>query len=122
MEHKKSNYNCEQCDFHTNANSAWIKHIETELHKTGKRKTRSDKKIVNTCDKCGYKSTSNSSLNIRQHILNMHSTIEERIEKFKYYCKKCDYGCFSKPHFENHISTNKHKCKTEKIDKIIKNY
>jgi len=39
MEYK---YNCKQCDFKCNIKSRWEKHVSTELHKTGKRKQRSD--------------------------------------------------------------------------------
>jgi hypothetical protein len=35
----------------------------------------------------------------KQHILNYHSNKEEREEGFKYYCKLCDYGSFSKDFF-----------------------
>jgi hypothetical protein len=31
-------FKCEKCNFFTNYNSALLKHIETEFHKTGKRK------------------------------------------------------------------------------------
>lgn len=31
-------YNCDSCGFKCKFNSQWEKHIETELHKTGKKK------------------------------------------------------------------------------------
>ena len=32
---------------------------------------------------------------------------------FKYYCKKCDYGCKNKYNFNKHLSTTKHKMETD---------
>jgi len=89
----------------------WLKHIDTELHKTGKRKIRSDRKRIDKCPHCAYISNAVSSVNINQHILNYHSTIEEKKLKFKYYCENCDYGCFAKPQFDKHCDTYKHKYK-----------
>ncbi len=37
-------YICEKCKFETNYKSNYNKHIRSELHKTGIKKTRSDKK------------------------------------------------------------------------------
>ncbi len=42
------------------------------------------------------------------HILNNHSTKEEKKLKYNYYCEYCDYGSFSKPLYEKHIKSNKH--------------
>ena len=38
---------------------------------------------------------------------------------FKYYCKKCDYGCKNKYNFNKHLSTTKHKMITND-NKMIK--
>jgi hypothetical protein len=46
---------------------------------------------------------------LKQHILNEHGTLEEREKDFKYYCKLCDFGSFSKNIYENHIISDKHK-------------
>jgi len=45
----------------------------------------------------------------KQHILNYHSSKEQREEDFKYYCKLCNYGSFSKDLLEKHNLTEKHK-------------
>ena len=115
----KYKYNCEQCDFHGNVPGAWAKHIETELHKTGKRKTRTDKTRVEKCHHCEYTLKSERTINMVQHILNEHSTKEERKEKFKYYCEYCDFGGFSQTMIEKHNNTSKHKY-TEKLVANIK--
>lgn len=104
MEYK---YICEKCNFKNNYMSHWIKHIETEFHKTGKKKIRSDKKNALNCTKCEY--TCKSNILMIQHRLNTHSTLEERMNEFKYYCKLCDYGTFSKDFIEKHNNTKKHK-------------
>ena len=113
----KYKYNCEQCDFRANYNSTWLKHIETEFHKTGKRKIRSDNKISEKCPSCEYKTKSINNINMRTHILNTHSTKEERKEKFKYYCECCNFGCFAYSQINNHNNTIKHKYNTEILNK-----
>ena len=39
MEENKYKYNCEKCGFKCNYESQWLKHIDTELHKTGIKKS-----------------------------------------------------------------------------------
>ena len=102
-----SKYKCEKCRYETNFKSQWENHIKTELHKTGKRKTRSDKKYPEKCPKCNYKPTTN--INMKLHTLNNHSTKEERKEGFKYYCECCDFGTFGKTIYDKHIGTKRHK-------------
>ncbi len=41
---EKTIYICDKCDYKCNFISQWNNHIKTELHKTGKRKTRTNKK------------------------------------------------------------------------------
>lgn len=97
---------CVNCNFKTNYISQWNKHIATEIHKTGKRKTRSDKKRLDKCPYCDYTSKGNTSM--KQHILNEHKSVVERKDNFKYYCEYCDYGTFAKVLYENHKLTKKH--------------
>ncbi len=103
-------YNCECCKFSSNSITAWEIHIETEKHKNNgtKRKTRRDKKEEDEikCEYCEYKNKNKYSL--KSHILNNHSSKEERKKNFKYYCEKCDIGCFSKPKYEEHINGKNH--------------
>lgn len=106
-------FNCDKCDFHAHAESAWLRHVSSILHQTGKRKIRSDKKTEEKCPKCEYKAKSSRTINMIQHILNTHSTPVERKAGFKYYCECCDFGCFAKPTLELHYDTYKHKYKTE---------
>lgn len=100
-------YICDKCDYKCNFISQWNNHIKTDLHKTGKRKTRTDKKEVGKCNKCDY--ITNNHTTMLKHILNKHSTIEERKQKFKFYCELCDFGSFSKDTFDIHINSDKHK-------------
>jgi hypothetical protein len=99
-------YECEKCQFKTNISQAYEKHLETVKHKTGKNKTRCDKKLIDVCPDCGY--TTKSNMSMTQHILNKHSTIKERKEKFKYYCELCDFGEFRQGTFNNHLSQSRH--------------
>ena len=100
-------YNCKQCKFNTNYESVWERHINTTKHKTGKRKTRSDKKKPIECDKCDY--IAKTSHESRLHRLNNHSTIKERKKEFKHYCDMCDYGSFTPYSYKRHTNTKKHK-------------
>ena len=100
-------FNCEKCNYSTNFKYSWNKHCNTILHKTGKRKIRKDRIQENyICNKCDYITTNKN--NYLTHILNNHSKKEERKEKFKFYCEKCDFGVFVKSSFEKHLITKKH--------------
>jgi hypothetical protein len=100
-------YSCDKCNYNCNYDSEWLKHCNTELHKTGKRKTRSDLKEPLKCKNCLY-TTKNKTM-MKQHILNMHSTKEQREKEFKFYCKCCDFGTFSNDLFQKHEESTKHK-------------
>jgi len=100
-------YNCDKCNFNCNTKARWEAHINTELHKTGQRKKRSDFKDPFKCEDCEY-TTKNISI-MKIHKLNKHSPKEEREKEFKHYCKFCDYGSFSLDSFNLHINTIKHK-------------
>ncbi|ARF12267.1 hypothetical protein Klosneuvirus_4_82 [Klosneuvirus KNV1] len=100
-------YKCEKCNFASNYKSALNKHYTTELHKTGKRKTRSDTIEPHTCNKCNYKNK--NIIAYKKHMLNEHSNKETREKEFKYYCKYCDIGTFSKDTYNEHLETDKHK-------------
>lgn len=104
-----SKYSCNQCKFYTNYKSKWDLHIITELHKTGKKKTRKDKVCPEKCPKCDYECSVNTTL--KQHILSKHSTVDEKKKEFKYYCEKCDFGAFAKQLYDKHCNTTKHKQK-----------
>jgi acetyl-CoA carboxylase beta subunit len=113
----KYKYQCESCGFNTNYKSKWEIHISSELHKTGKKKIRSDKICIEKCPECDYESKINT--NMRQHILINHGTKEEREKEFTYYCKYCDYGTFAKSLYQIHKRTKKHKQIVELLSKIV---
>ncbi len=100
-------YYCNSCDYKCNVKSSWEKHLLTTLHITGKRKVRTDKIDPYTCKNCSFKTKNKVAL--KQHNLNYHSTITERENEFKFYCKYCDFGTFSNPLYEEHLNTEKHK-------------
>jgi len=106
METELYKYSCDKCNFKCQYESLWIKHCGTELHLTGKKKTRSDKKGPYICDKCNKKTQNMNAL--KQHKLNEHGSLAEREKEFMYYCKICDFGTFSKNIYENHNNSDKH--------------
>jgi hypothetical protein len=106
------NTNCEKCNKKFTSNAHYLIHCETELHKTGKRKTRTDKKEDLKCNICNLYSTRQPT-NMKLHILNNHTSNEEKKNQFKYYCEYCDFGIFSELRYKNHLETKKHKIKFE---------
>lgn len=107
MENKLINYTCEKCNYKCKYESELKKHCNTELHKTGIRKKRSDYKKVEKCVKCEFEIQNQTMM--KQHYLNEHCNKKEREEGFTYYCKECDFGTFSEKTMEKHKNTKKHK-------------
>lgn len=110
MEEKKDiiyKYKCEKCNYKCKYESQWTLHTNTVLHKTGIKKTRSDKQDPYKCEKCNYETK--NIYTYKQHKLNEHGTIEDKKKEFTYYCEYCDFGTFSKDIYEKHNNTNKHK-------------
>jgi hypothetical protein len=107
MENIQYKYICETCNYKCNVKSSWVKHCNTELHQNGKRKVRSDYDGPYKCELCNYETK--NAISYKQHKLNHHGSKEDRETSFKYYCKYCDYGTFTKKLIENHKNTEKHK-------------
>jgi hypothetical protein len=107
MSDNKYTFICDKCDFKCKFKSRWDVHINTTLHKTGKKKLRIDYEGLHKCDKCDYESENNT--NFKKHVLNSHSTKEEREKQFKFYCKLCNFGTFSNDTMNLHKESNKHK-------------
>jgi len=103
-------YNCEKCAFTCNTKARWDAHINTTLHKTGVKKRRCDYKEPLKCNSCNYETKNLTTL--KMHELNNHASIEEKKNKFKYYCEYCDVGFFYENFINNHNKTQKHKYKT----------
>ncbi|ATZ80149.1 hypothetical protein BMW23_0088 [Bodo saltans virus] len=116
QEQKKFKYICEKCNYFTNAKSGWTKHVNSGLHIEGHRATRCDKKIMDNCPHCEYKTKNNTAMNT--HVLNNHADKNERKIKYTYYCEYCDYGAFSEKHYKKHLITTKHKQMLELIKNI----
>ena len=104
---KEKTYQCEKCNFNCNTKARWEAHINTELHKTGIRKKRSDYKEPLKCELCDYETK--NKIGLLKHKLNNHKTLEERKKEFKFYCVYCDFGTFSKDTYNIHTNTEKHK-------------
>ena len=99
-------YNCEKCQFKTTYLSHWNEHLISKKHTGEKRKERSDKILEEQCKLCNY--NSNKTTNMKLHMLTKHSTKEERQKEMKFYCEKCDFGCFVQILFDRHLETKKH--------------
>jgi hypothetical protein len=101
---------CEKCNKTFQSNAHYLIHCETEIHKTGIRKTRKDKKEDLKCNICNLYTTKQKPT-MKIHILNNHSSIEEKKLGFKYYCEICDIGYVVEHKFNTHLNTLKHKIK-----------
>jgi len=102
---------CEKCNKTFTSNAHYLIHCETELHKTGHRKTRNDRQDDLTCNLCHiYKTKQKSTMLI--HVLNNHSNQKTKKSNFKFYCETCDYGIINETKFNQHLSTTKHKIKS----------
>lgn len=112
----ESKFFCEKCNYRTDIASCYKQHLETILHKTGKRKERCDKTLYK-CNDCNHENYNKQNFLI--HVLNNHATKEERKEKFKYYCDFCDFGIFVKSMMDTHMRTNKHIVKSSENQSII---
>ena len=106
---------CEKCNKTFNSNAHYLIHCETELHKTGKRKTRTDKKEELKCSICNLYTTKQPTT-LKLHILNNHSSIEEKKKEYKYYCEYCDIGYVVEYKFNTHLNTLKHKIKISTLN------
>ena len=111
------NNNCEKCNKKFTSNTHYLIHCETELHKTGKRKTRTDKQGELKCNICNLYSTSQQST-LKIHILNNHSSIEEKKKEYKYYCEYCDIGYLVEHKINTHLNTLKHKIKVASLTNL----
>ncbi len=112
-EEKIFRFFCENCNYGTNFQSEYKRHIEGNKHLTGKRKERIDKNKNRVEDKIKYECkicniTFNHITNYKCHNLNNHSTIEIRKKEFPFYCIECDVGTFSKAKFDSHCQTKIH--------------
>ncbi len=112
---------CEKCDFGTDFQSLYNRHLAGNKHLTGKRKTRNDKDksrveepVSYTCAFCNI--TYDHITNYKAHNLNHHSTIETREKEFPFYCKSCDIGYFAKSKFDLHCNTKIHLNKSKLIN------
>jgi len=106
---------CEKCKKTFQSNAHYLIHCGTELHKTGKRKTRIDKKEELKCSICNLYSTKQPTT-LKLHILNNHSNIEEKKKEYKYYCEYCDIGYLVEHKINTHLNTLKHKIKISTLN------
>ncbi|XP_047445492.1 zinc finger protein 644a [Mugil cephalus] len=87
---------CPQCPFGTNCPNAFVQHAKT--HEKDKRKFR--------CDKCSFRSLSETEL--RRHDIMQHTiiTVRKQVQDDDpeiFSCNVCSYRAFSKNVFKNHL-------------------
>ena len=114
-ENKK--FYCEKCNFSTDFKYTYNEHLQTILHQTGKRKVRCDKnkpKKTYVCNQCNFFDTVNK-INYQTHMLNNHSTLEERKNGFTFYCSFCDFGTFDQLVMIKHEESKKHQKRSCKV-------
>jgi hypothetical protein len=108
---------CEKCNFKCDFQVYYERHLKTGKHINGKitkihKKERIKKDaVIHKCEKCEF--TSTHFYNFKTHILNYHSSIEERKKEYPYYCECCDYGIFSIDNYNKHLLTKKHIIKSK---------
>ena len=107
----ESKYTCILCKYETTYPSEWIKHTKTKKHE------RFGKPKSSKCDKCDYEGFNH--WNLKQHILSIHSTLEER-KQSKYYCMTCDVVFFCSAYMNKHINGKHHKIKVDANNILMK--
>jgi hypothetical protein len=93
---------CKACNYKTDRNYDWLKHIKSQKHQ------RNGEKKSTKCDLCEFESTSH--WNVKAHKLQIHATPEERSQQ-KYYCGLCDYVFFCKQYLDKHTAGKHHQTK-----------
>ncbi len=102
---KKKKYECIKCNYVTNYKSSYDKHLSSNIHITGEKKVRSDKKD-NKCEICNEIFASQQSL--KDHKINKHTDIKNKKENYKYYCECCYIGTNTETIYKKHIESKKH--------------
>lgn len=98
---------CKKCNYKTDRNFDWLKHIASKKHlRDGNKKPAK----IYKCDVCDHESCSH--WNIKVHKLQMHATKEERA-KCKYYCEVCDLTFFCSQYKKSHDTGKRHLTKLE---------
>ena len=73
----------------------------------------SAERTIHKCEVCNYETI--NIHNYESHILNNHSSMEEKEKKFTYYCKACNFGVFTESSYNNHLNGNRHNIKIKNL-------
>ena len=99
-------YHCIECNYKTNCNRNWNKHIHTDKHTRNITQTNPNKYF---CDKCNFNTTRQQHW--EEHLLTMkhrRAVNEIETEPVIYECEKCNYSTTRKTNWDSHINTVKH--------------
>jgi hypothetical protein len=99
---------CEQCTVTFQYKSKYEAHLRSKGHTGEPKKTRSDKKYDAKCKIEGCNFVGAQFTSMETHILTKHGTPQERENRFKYYCKCCDFGTMGEIIWKRHQETQKH--------------
>lgn len=110
----KKNYYCEKCNYECKFKVYYERHIKTGKHINGiitkkKYEIKKEKKIY-SCEKCNF--TSEHLYNYKTHMLNNHSTEEEKKKEYSYYCVICKIGMYAETIYKKHLLSKKHLTKS----------
>ena len=103
----KNDLHCKLCNYTTNKNLSWLRHIESEKHK------HNGIKLKKKCDTCDYESF--NKWHLIMHNYSSHYTKEQR-ENEKNYCNLCDIVFISESHLNKHLNGRSHIIKQKVID------
>ncbi len=114
-EHIIKYFYCKKCDYNCKTLFCYERHIKSGKHINGKitRTSSNNEKLIHKCNICNF--TSDHLYNFKSHLLNNHSTNDEKKKEFTYYCEYCNTGMFAESVFKKHISSKKHLIKSKNI-------
>jgi len=104
---EKNMYRCEKCSFSTTSKSLYDRHLICKKHINGFITRNRPSKDPFICCICNNYKTKNT-FNLKTHILNNHSTSDEKAEKYTYFCNLCNFGTYKKDSIDKHIKSKKH--------------
>jgi hypothetical protein len=125
MEEKEEyKFNCEKCDYHTNKQGNFSRHLKTKKHKKNyekeiEKEENKNKKLKYSCELCDY--YTNNKLGFYQHKRTKKHKKNIELNKKEYNCNICNkFGTDDQNKYLEHIKLN-HIDMEKEINKVINN-